>query len=411
MWIRKRHKIIQDIAALILGPISRCRYGITVDPFEEQIVPVNGRRKVRQFLILFNHQTLFDQFFVGMAFKKRPIYFMASEDIFSTGWIAGLLKWAVAPIPIRKQIADAKAVKACLKIAREGGTIALAPEGNRTYSGKTCHINPAITRLARKLKLPIAIFRIEGGFGVHPRWSNVVRRGKMHGSVTRVIEPEEVKGWTDDELFAVLRNELTVDENKIDGEYHHRQGAEYMERAVYVCPKCGFAKFESYNDTLTCQSCGMQTKYTATKEMDPQEPFRFFGDWYDYQCDFVNKYNPDEYRDNHIFTDKVDLSEVIVYKRKRTVQKKVQVCLFGDRIEIDVDIMTGGSGRAGGTVFRFEDTAALTVLGKNKLNIYHGGRIWQFKGDVHFNALKYVNLFNRYQNVRKGNRDGEFLGI
>ncbi len=105
-WISRRHKIIQDIAALILGPISRCRYGITVDSFEDQIVQADGRNKVRQFLILFNHQTLFDQFFVAMAFKKKkPIYFMASEDIFSTGWIAKLLTCMVAAlIPIRKQV-------------------------------------------------------------------------------------------------------------------------------------------------------------------------------------------------------------------------------------------------------------------------------------------------------------------
>ena len=281
-WIKKRHKIIQDIAVLILGPISRYRYGITVEPFEGQVEQVNGRDQVKQFLILFNHQTLFDQFFVGMAFKKKPIYFMASEDIFSTGWIAGLLTWAVAPIPIRKQVADIRAVIACLQVAREGGTIALAPECNRTYSGRTCYINPAIAGLVRKLKLPVAIFRIEGGYGVHPRWSNVVRKGRMHGSVTRVIEPEEAADWTDDELFEVLREELTVDENKADGEYHHRQSAEYMERALYVCPECGFAELESHKDTLTCRDCGLQVKYNATGEFNPQEPFRFFGDWYDW---------------------------------------------------------------------------------------------------------------------------------
>jgi 1-acyl-sn-glycerol-3-phosphate acyltransferase len=409
-WISRRHKIIQDIAVLILGPISRCRYGITVELFEDQIVQVDGRNKVRQFLILFNHQTLFDQFFVGMAFKKKPIYFMASEDIFSTGWIARLLTWAVAPIPIRKQVADIRAVKACLRIAKEGGTIALAPEGNRTYSGRTCNINPAITGLVRKLKMPVAIFRIEGGYGIHPRWSNVVRKGKMYGSVTRVIEPEEAAGWTDDELFEVLKDELTVDDNKVDGEYHHRQSAEYMERAIYVCPECGFAKFESHDDTLSCQKCGMQVKYTATKELNPQKPFRFFGDWYDYQNEFVNRYNPDEHRDNPVFTDNADLSEVIVYNRKRPVQKGVQLRLFGDRMEADAGGIDGSNG-TGGTVFRFEDTDAVTVLGKNKLNIYHEGKIWQLKGDVRFNALKYVNLFNRYHNIRKGNPNGKFLGL
>ncbi len=63
---------------------------------------------------------------------------------------------------------DIRAVKACLRIAKEGGTIALAPEGNRTYSGRTCYINPAITGLVRSWKLPVAIFRIEGGYEFIP---------------------------------------------------------------------------------------------------------------------------------------------------------------------------------------------------------------------------------------------------
>jgi hypothetical protein len=48
----------------------------------------------------------------------------------------------------------------CLRVAREGGTIALAPEGNRTYSGKTEYMNPAIAALARKLALPIALYSV-----------------------------------------------------------------------------------------------------------------------------------------------------------------------------------------------------------------------------------------------------------
>ena len=47
------------------------------------------------------------------------------------------------------------------------------------------------TKLVRAIKLPLALYRIEGGYGVHPRWSDVVRRGGMRSCVSRVIEPEE----------------------------------------------------------------------------------------------------------------------------------------------------------------------------------------------------------------------------
>ena len=60
----------------------------------------------------------------------------------------------------------------------------------------------------------------------------------------------------------------------------------------------------------------------------------------------------------------------------------------------------------------FESTSAITILGKNKLNIYYDGNIYQIKGEKRFNALKYVHIYNHYKNIRKGEtKHGEFLGL
>ena len=159
-WTKPRHRIVRNIVFFFLYPYARLKFGIKISKFKEQ-----GKRK---YLILLNHTTVFDQFFVGMAFKG-PIYYMATEDIFSNGWVSSLIRWLVAPIPIKKQTTDISAVVNCIKVAKEGGTIAIAPEGNRTYSGKTEYMSPSIVSLAKKLAMPIALFRIEGGYGVHPR--------------------------------------------------------------------------------------------------------------------------------------------------------------------------------------------------------------------------------------------------
>ena len=56
---------------------------------------------------------------------------------------------------------------------------------------------------------------------------------------------------------------------------------------------------------------------------------------------------------------------------------------------------------------------AVTVLGKNKLNLYIKDKILQLQPPAHFCALKYVNIFYRYKNFAKGDLDGyvEFLGL
>ena len=395
-WIRTRHSIVTTIAYAILSPYSKLVYGIHIDKFD---------LKGRKYVVLFNHQTAFDQFFVGMAFKG-PVYYLASEDLFSKGFISKALKYLVAPIPIKKQTTDVGAVMNCLRVAREGGTIALAPEGNRTYSGHTEYMKPAVVKLVRTLKLPLLLYRIEGGYGVHPRWSDVVRKGKMRGYVSKVVEPEVYASLTDDQLMDLIRQELYVHEGNSDHEFHHSKRAEYLERAMYVCPFCGLSTFESHGAEITCQRCGRTIEFTPTTELKGKGfdfPFAFVADWYDYQCSFINQLELGKYMDQPAYIDKATLFEVELYKNKHLIAKDVTLSLYGDRIcitdmEEPIDIT-------------FEDTSVVTILGKNKLNIYFGDKVYQIKGDKRFNALKYMNFYFRYRNTHSEVEDEQFLGL
>ena len=62
-------------------------------------------------------------------------------------------------------------------------------------------------------------------------------------------------------------------------------------------------------------------------------------------------------------------------------------------------------------IFRFDELAGATVLGKNKLNLYIKNKTYQFKGNESFCALKYVNLFYRYKNITGGEENAKFLGL
>ena len=83
-WIRFRHTVVVNILRYTLGIYTRIKYGIKIEKFKDQ--------GDRPYLILMNHQTAFDQFFVGMTFR-RPVYYMASEDLFSMGWVSRLIRF------------------------------------------------------------------------------------------------------------------------------------------------------------------------------------------------------------------------------------------------------------------------------------------------------------------------------
>ena len=392
-WVRFRHKVVCTIAYGILVPFSILRYHLTVKKMK------TGRD--RQYLILYNHQTPFDQFFVGMGFK-RTVYYLASEDIFSKGWISALLRFAVAPIPIKKQTTDVRAVMNCIQVAKEGGSIAIAPEGNRTYTGELVNINPAIVPLAKKLGLPIVLYRIEGGYGVHPRWSDVVRKGKMCAYVGRIIEPEEYAEMTNDELYNAIVDGLTVNESEIEGAYKHKKNAEYLERAIYYCPWCGLSTFESNHDVIECKRCNRKIRHADTKELSGigfDFPYTTVSEWYDRQCEYVNSLDPLEYASEPLYCDTASISEVIVYKKKVKLAKSVGIELYSDKVVI------------GGSTLPFDEISSFAVLGRNKLNLYYNKKVYQIKGGKRFNALKYLNLFHRYNNVKKGEENVEFLGL
>ena len=392
-WTQPRHKVITALLRPIITPYIRWKYGVTIETFKEQ--------GTRPYLILMNHQTGFDQFFVAAVFSG-PVYYVASEDIFSLGWLSSVLRYLVAPIPIKKQTTDLQSVKNCIKVAREGGSICIAPEGNRTYHGRTVYMKPGIASLVKKLGMPVAFLLFDGGYGVQPRWSDVVRKGKMRAYVNRVLEPEEYQNLSPAQLMSLIEKELWVDEAKVTGTFHHRNNAEFLERAMYTCPWCGLTTLESHGDLITCTKCGRQIRHLPTKELEGvgfQFPHRFVAQWYDWQNKFVNELDLTSLTEAPLYEETVRLSLVHPSKYKELLNKEAPIALYGDRIMMD------------GRTISFDDISAASVLGRNKLNIYVDKDIFQFKGNKRFNALKYVNFYHRYKHIKAGDNNDQFLGF
>ena len=223
-----------------------------------------------------------------------------------------------------------------------------------------------------------------------------------------VIEPEELAELSNEELMEVIREGLDSREYQIEERYRSNRRAEYMERAVYVCPYCGLSKFESHGNETECMTCHRKIHYGEDKALSGvgfEFPFRNVGEWYEYQENFVNDLDVTRLTEVPVFEDRSSLSEVIVNQRKQLLRKNAKLSLYGDRIVID-------EGTAEEMVLDFERVTAAAVLGRNKANIYHDGHVYQLKSDAHFNALKYVNFYYRYKNsMTTGANNGKFLGL
>ncbi len=395
-WTHLRHRIMNKILKLILGPYARWKYGFKYKKFKDT--------KNRPYLILTNHQTPFDQFFAGMSFSGT-IYFVASEDLFSNGFPSRLIEYLAAPVPIKKSMNDIRAVMNCIKIVKEGYSVEIAIEGNRTFSGKTETIKPAIAKLAKMLKVPIAFYIFEGGYGVQPRWSDVIRKGKMYGHVCDVLEPEVYEKMSNEELYEYIKEKIYVDETKIKGKYYHEHNAEYLERVIYVCPECGLSEFVSKLDKLSCKKCGLTVRYDENKEFKLNgKPFKLLHvkEWYEYQEKFIHNLDLNKFN-NFIYQDLITYSKVNLYKNKEIISENAKLNLYNNRIVVNYTNTQ--------KEFMMDNIAAMSVLGRNKINLYVDDDIFQFKGDKRFNAVKYVNIYYHYKNSKLGDSNERTLGL
>lgn len=408
--VKTRHKIITALALPFFYLYSKIKYGVKLD-----------KRKIdkRQYLIVSNHQTPFDQFFVSMLLK-RAVYFVATEDLYQKGFLSKLLRFAVAPIPIKKNSTDINAVLSMMRVAKEGGSIAIFPEGNRTYSGKTGNIKTSIGGLIGILKFPVMVLNIKGGFAKHPRFSTHIRKGKMSVEVFKIIEYDEYKNLTSDECYELIKRSIDVnDYDYIDGNrYPDKRSAEFIERAMYVCPNCGISKFLSEGQTVTCQSCGLTVRYDERLMLSSKSdfPFKRICDWYDYQEVFMTAFDLMPYFNAPLYEESGNLVLVKMFEKPKIVIENAKISLFSDRYEFayenDIDAKK---------IFYFKDVEAATAQGKNVLVFYHGGANYQVRSHEHFNVLIFVNVYYHYINNLKGDSyekpsrergtSREFLGL
>ena len=337
----------------------------------------------KNYLILSNHQGYLDPALMVLTIKQ-PIYFIASDAIYSQKWYLRLLFYCFGPIKKRKGFADITSIRTMCSIAREGGNVAVFPEGNRQWNDSVFHIDRAIVKLVRLIKLPVILYNFHGGYGVQPRWGKSLRKGKHTGAVKEILSWEEISAMSDDALYEKILSGLKVIDSDSGELYRSNERAEYLERQFFVCPKCGAqSSLHSHGNEIECEKCGLTVTYGENLRISsPDSDFRFekLVDWYEYQLQYVRDYDLDGA--NVLFYDE----EVNLYdktEKKHILASSGRLTLTRDELSVgDFKVATSeisGCSAQDGTKFSFN------VDGKSYL----------VKGGERFNPVKYILFFNR----------------
>ncbi len=164
---------------------------------------VTGRENIesdKPYLIMGNHQSLFDLFVVPAAI---PLCFVAVEAAYHFKlpvWGYLIRKWGCIPI----QRDNLKKAFTSLETARKtlisGMSIAILPEGHRTLTGEMSSFKKGPFHLAKGAKADILPFAIAGLYDYHKKGTLILKPGEVRVNIGRPILYDEFKDLSIEEL-------------------------------------------------------------------------------------------------------------------------------------------------------------------------------------------------------------------
>ena len=346
-------------------------------------------KKGESVLVLSNHQTDYDPLCIFPCFN-RPTYPVATDNIFSGKFVSRLLSY-LNVIPKKKGVSDISTVMKMGATLKNGASVLLFPEGNRYYAEFQYYINPNIVKFIKSSGATLVLFNIHGGSGVSPRFSHKNRHGKFFGEIKRVLTFEEYKDMNNDELFSLIKKEIRVFDSESGELYRSAERAEYLERMLFVCPKCS-AKQTLFSEKqyIRCSACGLEVEYGEDLRLKSDDKsFRFCRliDWWNFQKKYMREMtiSPGDV----IFFDRdVKLFSSEPFKGKKLLAK-------GDAT-VDESVL-----RCGNVGFDINKIEAASVVSGRKLTFVCENKSYMLIGDIRFNPLKYVFLFNKLDTKMK----------
>ncbi len=326
MEARKRHVLIWSIVRPAAIAVSKILFN-----YDAQVCREEG-----PLLVLPNHNADLDPVLVACSFPK-PLYFVASEHIMR-GKAGDFLRWSTDIIPRQKGGNASSTIRSIIRHVQDGHDVCIFPEGNRSWDGVTRPITPATGKMVRMSGAKLVTYRTEGVYFSNPRWAGgSLRRGKTHGGVVGVYEPEYLKSITAKAVQELIERDLYEDayarQRKKPVKFKGRRLAEHLETLLFACPHChAEGKLRSEGNYLYCDECGTALRYTEEGFFAGENMiFDTVLDWCIWQKELVEK-KCAEASDKSIFSDSgLKLFEVSTAESEKLICEG-ELSVFGDRL-------------------------------------------------------------------------------
>lgn len=249
-------------------------------------------------VVVGNHPSYLDPIILACTLYWRPINFVAGTFLFRNRIFGAVIK-SGGCIPKAQFRTDTRAVRAMLNVLSRGGVLGIFPEATRFVDGNSIFFDDALARLIKKTNSGIAFLESHGSYMTWPRWSKSgSRRGKIEGHLRCVYTKEEVKAMSVEELYELMKKELTYNEydwfREHPQEFKSKAIAAGAENIAHACPRCGKMNvMQSDKDILFCRECGNRVRMEKTGFLvpvtDEDKAFSDLHQWVMWEKDLIAK--------------------------------------------------------------------------------------------------------------------------
>ena len=331
---KERHDFWYRFSVAILRKFVCHKFNFEYDKVEVGYSP---------YIVISNHLTNWDPILIALSFKKS-MYFLASDYVYRVGFKSKLLRFFYSPIARARSALETSGVMTIFKRLRDKCNICIFAEGNNPFDGETGEVQPSIGRLIKRAGVALVTYRFTGTFFSFPRWSRFMHRGKSEGRLVEIYSPEKLAAMSEEEIHAAITRDIYVnaykDQEKNQIAFRGKRPAEYLETALYCCPKCRqFSTLKTRGARLFCK-CGFQVLYNEfgsfeTPGKGEPPPFTTILDWSKWQKNQITKLAEKMLSLDHnvpIFTDPHLRLYTIKRARYNTFLAKGSLYLYNNRI-------------------------------------------------------------------------------
>lgn len=373
--IKTRHKIIWKILRPLVIAFLYIKFGYTFKVAKN--LPDN-------YIVLSNHNTDFDPLFVGASFKNS-IGFVASEHISRWKHAFKFLNFIFLVITRSKGTNAASTVKEMLRALRGGDSICMFAEGARSLNGITQPILPSTGKVVKSARCALVTYKISGGYFASPLWSEGgTRRGRVHGEVVNVYSAEDIAKMSTQEINDIINADLYEDayetQSKCPSKYTGKQLAVKMESVLFYCPQCEcIDTLTSHKDTVICNKCGCNFKYTKFGMIEglEQKTFKNLFFWLKQMVERDAKNN---------ISYSADIAEI------QTVRNHKESLLSSGELHLDSEIL-----RCGNVTIRLEDIDDFAMHGKYAIVLSTKDAYYEILLKDGTSGIKFFMLFQAYK--------------